>query len=73
MFVTKKSLSRRTWLKGTAAAIGLPYLESMLPALTPAAKAAGASRPRFGVSYFPNGAIMPQFTPKQVGSAGCRE
>src|SRR5262245_7680203 len=67
MFVAKKSLSRRTWLKGAAAVIGLPYLESMLPAFTPA-KAAGASSPRFGVSYFPNGAIMPQFTPKQVGS-----
>src|SRR5262250_2766342 len=68
MFVTRKSLSRRTWLKGAAVAIGLPYLEAMIPAFAPAAKAAGTSSPRFGVSYIPNGAIMPQFTPKQVGS-----
>jgi hypothetical protein len=68
MFVTKKALSRRTWLKGAAAAVGLPFLDAMLPAFTPLAKAAAAPRLRFGVSYFPNGAIMQQFTPKQVSS-----
>jgi hypothetical protein len=65
MFVTNKSLSRRTLLKGAGAAIGLPFLESMLPAFT--ARAA-SSKTRFGVVYFPNGAIMPQFTPKQIGA-----
>src|SRR2546426_11639830 len=68
MFVTRKSLSRRTFLKGTGAAIGLPFLESMVPALTPFARAAASPKLRFGVVYFPNGAIMQQFTPKQVGS-----
>jgi len=38
----------------------------MIPALTPAAKAATAPR-RFGVVYIPNGAIMQQFTPATVG------
>ncbi len=32
--ITKKHLSRRTVLKGAGAAIALPYLESMLPAMT---------------------------------------
>ncbi len=64
MFVTKKSLSRRTWLKGAGAAIGLPLLDAMLPAFARAA----APRLRFGVVYFPNGAIMQQFTPKSVGA-----
>jgi hypothetical protein len=62
MFVTKKSISRRTWLKGAGAAVALPFLESMVPALTPVAKAA-AFPLRFAVVYIPNGAIMQQFTP----------
>ncbi len=38
MFITKKHMSRRTVLKGTGAAISLPFLESMLPAMTQAPK-----------------------------------
>jgi hypothetical protein len=66
MFITKKSLSRRIFLKGAGVAVGLPFLESMIPALTPTAKAA-ATPPRFGVVYIPNGAIMQQFTPATTG------
>lgn len=66
MFATKRFLSRRTLLKGAGAAIGLPFLESMIPAFTRLARAATAS-PRFGVTYFPNGAIMQQFTPLTTG------
>ncbi len=33
-FITKKSLARRTLLKGLGAAVALPLLDSMLPALT---------------------------------------
>src|SRR5215471_3893871 len=36
MFITKKHLSRRTVLRGMGATIALPFLESMLPAMTPA-------------------------------------
>ena len=49
------------------AAIALPFLESMIPAFTPLARAAAAPPRRFGVVYFPNGAIMQQFTPKTGG------
>ena len=66
MFISKKHLSRRTLLKGAGVAIGLPFLESMIPAWTPTAKAAPTA-PRFGVVYFPNGAIMQQFTPSATG------
>src|SRR6516164_7755319 len=66
MFITKKHLSRRTLLKGAGVAVGLPFLESMIPAWTPTAKAATPA-PRFGVVYFPNGAIMQQFTPSATG------
>jgi hypothetical protein len=67
MVVTKKSLSRRTMLRVMGGAIGLPFLESMIPAFSSVARAEGATPRRFGVVYFPNGAIMQQFTPATVG------
>jgi hypothetical protein len=68
MFVSKKSVDRRTILRGIGTAIGLPFLDAMIPALTPQARAAAANpQTRFGVSYFPNGLIMQQFTPKTTG------
>jgi len=39
----------------------------MIPALTPLTRAAANPKMRFGIVYFPNGAIMPQFTPKTTG------
>ena len=68
MFVSKLALPRRTVLRGAGAAIALPFLDAMIPALTPQAKAAATPRMRFGAVYFPNGAIMQQCTPKTVGA-----
>jgi Protein of unknown function (DUF1552) len=68
MFLTKKSLSRRTMLRGAGAAVSLPLLDAMFPALVPMAKAAAKPRMRFGAVYTPNGAIMQQFTPTTVGA-----
>jgi uncharacterized protein DUF1552 len=68
MFLTKKSLDRRTMLKGVGATLALPLLDSMIPAFTPLARAASKPRTRFGAIYFPNGAIMQQFTPKAIGA-----
>ena len=33
-FITKKHLSRRTFLRGSGVTLALPFLESMLPAQT---------------------------------------
>jgi hypothetical protein len=49
------------------ASVALPFLDAMLPAFTPLACADARPRPRFGIVYFPNGAIMPKFTPSAVG------
>jgi hypothetical protein len=68
MFVSKKSLSRRTILRGAGTAIALPLLDAMLPAFVPLAKAAAKPRMRFGAVYFPNGAIMQELTPKTAGA-----
>ncbi|HUI79766.1 MAG TPA: hypothetical protein VLY24_17690, partial [Bryobacteraceae bacterium] len=61
MFVTKKSLARRTLLRGIGTTLALPFLDGMIPAFTPMAKAAARPRLRFGAIYFQNGAIMQEF------------
>jgi len=67
MFVRKKSVSRRTVLRVLGGTVALPFLDSMIPAFTSTAKAAADAPKRFGVVYFPNGAIMQQFTPATDG------
>lgn len=66
-FVTKKHLSRRTLLKGTGAAIALPLLDAMIPAHTAMANTAAAPAPRMGFVYFPHGAVMDEWVPRQTG------
>lgn len=68
MFVAKRSVPRRTVLRGMGATVALPFLDAMVPAFVPLAKAAAKPRLRFGVVYIPNGAIMQEFTPKQAGA-----
>jgi hypothetical protein len=46
MFIFKKSIPRRTILRGMGASMALPFLESMLPAQTPLRQSAAVSRPR---------------------------
>ena len=64
MFITRKHLPRRTFLQAAGAAIGLPFLDAMVPALTAQTKPA----PRLSFVYLPHGAIMDQWTPKKEGS-----
>jgi len=68
MIISKISLPRRTFLRGVGAAIALPLLDAMVPALTPFAKAAAAPRTRFGAIYIPNGAIVDELFPKSFGT-----
>ena len=48
MFITKLSLPRRTFLRGVGAAVALPLLESMVPAMTALAETAANPVRRFG-------------------------
>jgi len=68
MFVTKKSLPRRTFLQGMGVAVSLPLLDAMLPAFTALARAQARPRTRFGAIYVPNGAIMEQWIPERIGA-----
>lgn len=68
MFITKKHLPRRTFLKSAAASVSLPLLEAMIPASTALAQTAANTGPRMGFFYFPHGAVMNSWTPDTVGS-----
>jgi hypothetical protein len=65
MMITKKHLSRRTFLRGSfGAAMALPMLDAMVPAMT----AQGARPFRFGAVYMPNGVFPDTWHPTQVGA-----
>jgi hypothetical protein len=67
-FVTKKHVSRRTVLRSAGVAVALPFLESMVPALTALGQTAARPRPRLGCVYFPHGAIMNRWMPATEGA-----
>ncbi len=67
MIITKMHLSRRLVLRGLGAALALPVLDSMVPALTAQSKTAAAPVRRLGVFYVPNGMSMPYWFPKTEG------
>jgi len=68
MFITKKHIARRTFLKSAAATVSLPLLEAMVPAGTALAQTAASPAPRMGFFYFPPGAVMDNWTPDTTGS-----
>ena len=66
MVITKKSIPRRTFLRGAGAALALPVLDAMTPAL-----AAEATRPiRMAFMQVPNGImnLNNEWTPKTEGA-----
>jgi hypothetical protein len=63
MIITKKHLSRRTVLRGAGAALALPFLDGMIPALaTRSVAAAAAGVKRFGAIYVGMGVSMPAWS-----------
>ncbi len=61
--ITKRAMSRRMLLRGLGASVALPFLDSMVPALT-----AATPTVRFGAVYVPNGMVMQNWTPGSVGT-----
>src|SRR5262245_58050591 len=68
MIVTRKTVARRTVLRGLGAAVSLPLLDAMVPALTALAQTPAKSRARLGVVYIPMGAVMNNWTPGETGA-----
>ncbi len=64
MIVMKKSLPRRTFLRGMGVTMALPLLDAMTPALSASAKPVV----RLGFVYVPNGIIMNKWTPTGEGT-----
>ena len=67
--LTAKSLPRRTVLRGIGSTIALPFLDAMLPAISPQARAAAKPVHRFQAFYVPNGMAMEFWSPKVEESA----
>jgi hypothetical protein len=67
MFITKRHLSRRTFLRGAGVTLSLPLLESMVPALTPLRLSAASPKTRLACIYVPHGATMYKWTPTAEG------
>jgi Protein of unknown function (DUF1552) len=68
MFVTKRSVSRRTVLKGVGATLALPFLDAMVPAATALAKTAAQPSLRFGAVFVPMGERPSHWTPAATGA-----
>lgn len=69
MMLTRKALPRRTMLKALGAALPLPLLDAMVPAMTALRQTPAAPALRFGAVYVPNGVIPSQWFPSTDGTA----
>lgn len=66
-FLTRKHIDRRTLLRSAGAAIALPLLDAMHPALGAPARLKKAAT-RLAVVYVPNGIVMKDWKPVEVGA-----
>lgn len=67
-FLTRKSLSRRTVLRGLGATLSLPLLDAMVPAATATEKSAAKSALRLNYIYIAMGADMSRWIPESTGN-----
>jgi Protein of unknown function (DUF1552) len=68
MFISQKSIPRRTLLRGLGATIALPLLDAMVPALRATKLTAAKPATRLGFVYTPNGIIPRGWLPKAQGA-----
>ncbi len=63
-YLTKKSIPRRTFIKGVGTTLALPLLNAMVPAATALAKTPGNSVRRLGYVFMPMGCDQSRWTPR---------
>jgi len=69
MIITKKSISRRSLLRGLGTSLALPFLDSMVPALSAASRFMEIAAPqRFTVMYVAHGYSPPYWLPTTEGA-----
>jgi hypothetical protein len=67
MFLKKKHIPRRTFLRGAGVTLALPLLDSMVPALQPLRLSAAAPVKRFVGIWHPHGAAPGYWSPTKEG------
>src|ERR1700721_3196537 len=67
-FIEKKFIPRRAFIKGAGVILGLPLLDSMIPAQTPLKDTAAVPARRFLGIWHPHGAAPGYWSPLQEGA-----
>jgi len=67
MFLTKKAIPRRTFLRSSQAALALPLLDAMIPAATAWGQTPAKPVPRLGFVFIPMGSDQDRWTPPGQG------
>src|SRR5580698_8649618 len=67
MFITKKHIARRAFLRGAGVTLALPLLDSMIPAQTPLARTAANPKTRFTGIFVPHGMAPGWWVPEMGG------
>ena len=70
MILSRKSLPRRTFLRGMGATIALPLLDAMIPAATAASRTLAKPVRRLGYVFIPMGSDIHRWTPEGSGALG---
>jgi hypothetical protein len=68
MVITRKHISRRTVLRGAGAALALPFLDAMVPALKAQSSSAAKPPQRFVGLFVPHGMAPGWWVPSKEGS-----
>src|SRR5689334_7228144 len=68
MFLTKKAIPRRSFLRGAGVTLTLPLLEAMVPAATALAQTAAKPTPRFVGCFVPHGMAPGYWVPEKEGT-----
>jgi uncharacterized protein DUF1552 len=67
MFIAKKHVPRRLFLKSAGCTLALPLLDAMIPASSAFAQTAAAAKPRFVGIFFPHGMAPGYWVPEAEG------
>src|SRR3954463_2305043 len=68
MFIQKKQIPRRTFLRGAGVSLALPLLDAMVPASTLLAQTAAVPKSRFMGIFFPHGMAPGYWVPEAEGA-----
>ena len=67
-YITKKSIPRRTFIRGVGATFALPLLDAMVPAATALSKTPAMGPKRLGYVFMPMGCDQSRWTPRSEKS-----